>query len=209
MELNKFDKKYMNGAWTPHLKLKPGGRRKGITWEQSFKLAELSKHFEFNCDFDENGICKARRKGITKKNIKTFHKVYNKGSKYWRKYLDNYNTPYEDRVYQGVMCCCAGCHTTVGHHYTLPKQKNLRRKIAKYFNDRTGFWRPGKGCILPRKYRSSVCIGYVCHSMSIFPHKKLLLNVIYLMRSSTVDYSKAEELIEELKQKNLKPKEKR
>jgi hypothetical protein len=57
-------------------------------------------------------------------------------------------------------CCCRDCFRSAGYLDTV-----LEEDIVKYsrkFSIKTGFWRKGKGCILPRKMRSAVCVAFSC-----------------------------------------------
>ena len=59
-------------------------------------------------------------------------------------------------------CCCSGCAYNIGY---LAMDKIPKGRVAyylKHFDGKLGFWREGKGCILPRKYRSYTCVGYAC-----------------------------------------------
>lgn len=58
------------------------------------------------------------------------------------------------------MCCCMQCSYEIG--YIVIAFKNEIPKYAKHFNKDTGFWREGKGCILPYKMRSTVCVTHFC-----------------------------------------------
>lgn len=75
------------------------------------------------------------------------------------------------------MCCCIDCFKAVGHFRHLPQDNEIEMKIlARKFIEpkdpekltNSGFWRVGKGCILPRMYRSLTCLGYICN-MSMLP----------------------------------------
>lgn len=75
-------------------------------------------------------------------------------------------------------CCCSDCSKKMGYLELISK-KDLSLYIKK-FSVKTGFWRKGKGCILPHSYRSNTCLTYHCnrsfegvdlrffHSMSVF-----------------------------------------
>jgi hypothetical protein len=56
--------------------------------------------------------------------------------------------------------CCGGCASRAGFHSVInPKWlPTLEREFDKV----NGFWRKGKGCILPRKMRSLICLTTVC-----------------------------------------------
>lgn len=61
-------------------------------------------------------------------------------------------------------CCCQGCAGALGYLRgglnKIPLGSD--KEILPLFSEKTGFWRKGKGCILPRKYRSVVCLSFNC-----------------------------------------------
>lgn len=58
------------------------------------------------------------------------------------------------------MCCCAGCRDRIGFRKIIYLEDISF--LAKNFDEKTGYWREGKGCILPREKRSVTCVGYSC-----------------------------------------------
>lgn len=58
------------------------------------------------------------------------------------------------------MCCCKDCANTMGYLSFVPEQDLWT--YAKLYNDKTGYWRKGKGCSLPRELRSKTCLTYYC-----------------------------------------------
>jgi len=60
------------------------------------------------------------------------------------------------------MCCCSGCASAHGYLTAIPP--NTAPYYARLFHKVTGFWREGKGCFLPRKFRSRTCLGFHCFS---------------------------------------------
>lgn len=61
-----------------------------------------------------------------------------------------------------VMCCCRGCLSCIGYLDLIPDNKQIIKEIAFLFDEKHGFWRKKKGCMLPTKYRSKICITYRC-----------------------------------------------
>ena len=61
--------------------------------------------------------------------------------------------------------CCGGCASTAGHNRHVPPEETLR-ELYPYFNKRSGFWRAGVGCTLPRRLRSRVCVLHHCVDLS-------------------------------------------
>jgi len=58
-------------------------------------------------------------------------------------------------------CCCFDCLSSGGYFYTMADEEIPY--YAKKFSVKTGFWRKGKGCILPHKRRSVVCLCHNCN----------------------------------------------
>ena len=57
-------------------------------------------------------------------------------------------------------CCCEDCASHIGYMTII--EPGTAKTIARFFTRKKGFWREGKGCILPRKYRSGVCLATAC-----------------------------------------------
>jgi hypothetical protein len=57
-------------------------------------------------------------------------------------------------------CCCSNCSYTIGYLRIIPKESI--NKYARKFSKKFGFWRKNRGCILPRRMRSRICIAYAC-----------------------------------------------
>lgn len=105
-------------------------------WNEYKRHAELTSMVDFKCGFNEKGICKSHRRYL----------------------LEGLLNGREDIS----MCCCANCRKTIGHMVRLPNHRELLIDIAGMFDEKTGFWRKSKGCILPRGYRSTLCLFYKC-----------------------------------------------
>lgn len=105
-----------------------------LTHEQYRVAARQTAKIDFGCDF-VNGKCKEQRSKPRSK--------WEEGD--WRR---------------GEMACCSQCASTRGYLAGIPAgsvEYYMRR-----FNLRTGFWRAGKGCILPRERRSPTCLTFNC-----------------------------------------------
>lgn len=96
---------------------------------------------KFGCDFDDNGHCYVTRKA----GFAVF---------------GGYNKPeLKERN------CCSSCVSAVGYIdewkpvYTAEEKET----ILKLFNAETGFWRQGRGCVLPRRLMSHICVCFSCH----------------------------------------------
>lgn len=75
-------------------------------------------------------------------------------------------------------CCCDSCAFTEGY---LDRGQNvlLTSHFSTYeelFDKQNGFWRKGKGCILPRTLRSHICIEHTCDIDE--ENKKLLYYIL-------------------------------
>lgn len=57
-------------------------------------------------------------------------------------------------------CCCQSCNSR--HGYLEAIKPSAFNEILCLFDRVWGFWRPGVGCILPRKWQSSVCLFFAC-----------------------------------------------
>ena len=64
-----------------------------------------------------------------------------------------------------VKCCCGGCSLSFGYFRVLPNNSYIAPRLLRKFDEKKGFWRKGKGCILPRHLRSHTCLGHVCGSV--------------------------------------------
>lgn len=101
------------------------------------------------------------------------------------------------RAERTEMCCCSSCMRSYGHFserffagYT--HKNDIEEELLYYarkFSTKTGFWRKGEGCILPREKRSSTCLGYNCNK-NITNEEKLLISIIRDYRRYVPDYIK-------------------
>jgi hypothetical protein len=57
-------------------------------------------------------------------------------------------------------CCCQSCNSS--HGYLEAIKPSAFNEILPLFDRVWGFWRPDVGCILPRKWQSSVCLFFAC-----------------------------------------------
>ena len=67
---------------------------------------------------------------------------------------------YNRRRKQG---CCGGCASNIGYLNDISNLREDLTKTARLYNKKTGFWRKGRGCSLPRELRSITCLGHMCH----------------------------------------------
>lgn len=71
-------------------------------------------------------------------------------------------------------CCCQNCSYNYGYLAGEVIQWKDLKILKSTFDKRTGFWRSGKGCILPRRLRSITCVMYFCRLKDDEKNKKLL-----------------------------------
>jgi hypothetical protein len=57
-------------------------------------------------------------------------------------------------------CCCQSCNSS--HGYLEAIKPAAFSEVLRLFDRVGGFWRPGVGCTLPRKWQSSVCLFFAC-----------------------------------------------
>jgi len=75
-----------------------------------------------------------------------------------------------ERKSNNEMCCCSACYYSLGYLRYIQNDPKVIKRIASLFKEDVGFWRKNKGCILPRKYRSAVCLGYRCTESNCAKH---------------------------------------
>lgn len=71
------------------------------------------------------------------------------------------------RYERAAACCCNGCVHSNGYnptHAPLLLTPGELPTFKKKWDKHNGFWREGKGCILPRQQRSTTCVFYCCLS---------------------------------------------
>jgi len=73
----------------------------------------------------------------------------------------------EERKFRNprVGCCCKDCGVSFGFLRAIPK--TAQQLYQKRYDPALGFWRPDKGCILPRVFRSQTCLHHYCSSKEI------------------------------------------
>jgi hypothetical protein len=57
-------------------------------------------------------------------------------------------------------CCCQSCKSR--HGFLGKINPSAFNEILALFDRVWGFWRPGSGCILPRKWQSPTCLFFAC-----------------------------------------------
>lgn len=70
-------------------------------------------------------------------------------------------------------CCCSSCAQKIGYYENVDYEDLCA--LARLYDKELGFWRPGTGCIIPRRKRSSTCLVYHCASSHRIKRKDLLL----------------------------------
>ncbi len=111
---------------------------RGYAWEQWKVLAETAAEIDWQCDFDAQGKCKMARIASCK-DPSLGHVVGN-----------------NDRN------CCFHCSANKGFLEKVPQ--DAVPQILTLYDPHLGFWAAEKGCVLPWKWRSHVCLGFSCRS---------------------------------------------
>ena len=109
----------------------------GLEWSEWYKLATMTRGIEYGCRFGRQ-----IRNDSTNEQIKC--------------------AAQREHSYTDGKCCCSSCGTNLGYLKFIQDDLKVVKRIASLFQLENGFWRENKGCILPRKYRSAVCIGFRC-----------------------------------------------
>lgn len=71
---------------------------------------------------------------------------------------------YGKNKHRNGMACCYACRSSLG--YFSHDHPNEFERVAHLFDEKTGFWRKGQGCIIPREQRSRVCVTFVCGAVA-------------------------------------------
>ena len=108
-----------------------------LEWPEWYKLATMTKNIEYGCRF-----------GWKSGNDSTDEQVKCAAQR--------------EHDYTGEKCCCSSCDTSLGYLKFIQNDQEVIKRIAGLFQPKIGFWRKDKGCALPRKYRSAVCLGFRC-----------------------------------------------
>lgn len=103
-----------------------------LPWEDWYKLTGMTNSINYGCYFHGGGACVRTRREKQAGNT------------------------------SNKMCCCNLCANNMGYLDFVQNDPKVLDRIADHFKPKIGFWREGKGCILPRKYRSTTCLGYRC-----------------------------------------------
>ena len=105
-----------------------------LSWRTWERLANITEHIDYGCVFNKSGRCKNKH----------FPKLS--------------SIPKVRLVFK--RCCCEHCND--GYLERIPK--SAEKEILSLWSPHSGFYRKGKGCILPRKWRSEVCLVFWCAS---------------------------------------------
>ena len=111
----------------------------GLEWSEWHKLATMTKNIEYGCHFGKH----VRNDSTDERSTCSKQRKHNKTAE---------------------RCCCDSCDTNLGYLRFIQDDQKVVKRIASLLQLKNGFWRENKGCILPRKYRSAVCLGYRCGS---------------------------------------------
>lgn len=134
----------------------------GVPWEFRYKYAEQMAAEDFGCQF-KNNRCVRERSCV-------------KEMGEWWQGLGK-ESPH-------VSYCCSTCYISVGNIRILPNDEQLLKQIANMFDykGRRGFWREGQGCILPHRFRSTLCLVDRCDYLkeNVAPRKELIQKIYNL-----------------------------
>ncbi len=77
----------------------------------------------------------------------------------------------------GAPGCCMHCASAFGYWHKEGGviDEDTLRKIAGFFDERTGFLREGAGCIIPRELRSPTCLYIFCSDAKMSGQDRELL----------------------------------
>jgi len=114
----------------------------GLEWSEWYKLAAMTRGIEYGCRFAPEYVHGARKADAKNEHFKC--------------------AAQREHSYTNEECCCSSCESSLGYLKFIPNNLKTVKIIAKLFRPEVGFWRKDKGCVLPRKYRSAVCLGFRC-----------------------------------------------
>ena len=135
-------------------------------------IPAVSKFFTFPCDFDSEGSC-VRYRGAN-------HQKYHKDG------------------WIPIKCCCSSCARYIGYLGKYwPTDLSIIQKYARRFQEDVGFYREGRGCILPRHMRSLICTYHVCGEIKQEFEKinRDKLDLFYLIRDYKYSTNISKELL--------------
>lgn len=132
-----------------------------IPWEIKYKYSEELIGEDFGCNFINNRCIMERTFPLNE-----WWKGLGKDSKH-------------------VSYCCSTCYISVGNIRRLPSDLITLKLIASLFDyvGRRGFWREDIGCILPHKFRSTLCLTDRCDYLKeiLAPRKELIQKIDNLL----------------------------
>lgn len=121
----------------------------GWTFQEYRRLAALTEFYDYGCDFSDDGLC------------------------------FRYRRPDMPKPDDGICkCCCHSCYGSTGYLYKFPNEYEQIKIYAHFYKhhsnhwkdpENLGFWREGKGCILPRELRSPTCLTHMCRVNQYVP----------------------------------------
>ncbi len=93
----------------------------------------------------------------------------------------DYDCDFIDGVCRGLATgtsgCCFGCAGAFGYWRKEGGvlDEDTVKKLAAYYDKKTGFMRKDKGCIVPRELRSPTCLYILCSDEKMSGEDRLLL----------------------------------
>lgn len=133
----------------------------GVPWEFRYRYAEQLAGEDFGCSFKSNRCIMERSCDLT-----DWWSGIGKGSQF-------------------VSYCCSSCYISVGNLRMLELDEQVIEWVAYLFDyeGKRGFWREGEGCVLPHRFRSTLCLMDRCDFLKkiIEPRKELLQKIYNLI----------------------------
>ena len=90
---------------------------------------------------------------------------------------------YECKFVDGVckekgsdMCCCLHCACEMGHMDHISSIGDIL-EMYRIYDEKLGYW-SATGCLLPRKYRSFMCLNYTCEGKRFTEWEEALFAIL-------------------------------
>jgi len=122
-------------------------------WFEYEEYAELTSLLDFGCSFKGDACAE---NGLNLQRLKYYkHKRRTATSAADKEFFSDTIT----KLYMAASCCLS-CRSAVGHFNNV--NGDTLTLLAEKFDAKSGFWRKGRGCLLPRKLRSTTCLTHYC-----------------------------------------------
>lgn len=125
------------------------------------RFAHLTSKIDYGCRFDEHGFCQKSLNYAPKEELERL-----KGTDDVR-----------------CVCCCDRCAREAGYffrdHNGKPKFDQKQWKLlCSLFDEKLGFWRSTTGCLIPRRYRSQICLTHCCDHSKLQKVDEMMLQFL-------------------------------